>query len=183
MHLYPNERVAIFIDGANLYGTCRMLGFEIDYKRMLRFFRRKAQLVRALYYAVLPDESEFSSLRPLLDWLSYNGFSVVTKPRTDFIDANKRRKVSVSTDIELTVDAMRFADEVDHIVLFSGTGDLRILVAALQEKGIRVSVISTMVTQPPMIADELRRQADQFVDLDDLQSQIGREEHGSRSNA
>lgn len=182
MHFYPHERVAIFIDGANLYGTCRTLGFEIDYKRMLVFFRCKAQLVSALYYAALPDDQEYSPLRPLLDWLSYNGFSVVTKPKREFNDASGRHKARGSTGIELAVDAMRFADKVDHIVLFSGDGDFRMLVAALQEKGIRVSVVSTLVTQPPMIADELRRQADQFVDLDDLHSQIGRE-NGMRSSA
>lgn len=174
MHFYPEERIAIFIDGANLSGTCRSLGLEIDYKRMLGFFRRKAQLVTANYYAVFSDDHEYGSLRPLLDWLSYNGFSVVTKVRNTFIDTNGRRKMWGSTDVELAVDAMRFAGTVDHIVLFSGDGDFRPLVAALQEQGIRVSVVSTLATRPPMIADELRRQADQFTELNNLRSQIGR---------
>jgi uncharacterized LabA/DUF88 family protein len=178
MHFYDHERVALFIDGANLSRTCRSLGLDIDYKRMLRFFRGKARLVRANYYAVMPDDGEYSSLRPLLDWLAYNGFSVVTKPQREVVDAIGRRRVCRAADIELAVDAMLSAGTVDHIVLFTGEGDFRTLVQALQQQGIRVSVVSTMVTHPPMIADALRRQADQFVDLDDLQGQIGLRSEG-----
>jgi uncharacterized LabA/DUF88 family protein len=174
MHFYPTERIALFIDGANLYATAKSLGFDIDYKRLLGLFRQKGQLVRALYYTALAEEQEYSSIRPLIDWLDYNGFSMVTKPTKEFTDPTGRRKVKGNMDIELAVDAMRLSDSLDHIVLFSGDGDFRSLVAALQQKGKRVSVVSTLQTQPPMVADELRRQADQFVDLADLEEQIGR---------
>src|SRR5712664_3926601 len=117
----------------------------------------------------------FSSVRPLLDWLDYNGFTVVTKPTKEFIDANGHRKVKGNMDIELTVDAMELADRVDQIVLFSGDGDFRSLVEAVQRRGVRVTVVSTISSQPPMIADELRRQADVFTDLVELQSKLGRE--------
>ena len=179
MHFYPTERVALFIDGANLYATAKSLGFDIDYKRLLGVFRSKSQLVRALYYTALAEEQEYSSIRPLIDWLDYNGFTMVTKPTKEFTDATGRRKVKGNMDIELAVDAMRLADSLDHIVIFSGDGDFRSLVAALQQKGKRVSVVSTLQTQPPMIADELRRQADQFVEIADLESQICRDA-GSR---
>ena len=178
MHFYPNERMALFIDGANLYATAKSLGFDIDYKRLLGLFRQKTQLVRALYYTALAEEQEYSSIRPLIDWLDYNGFSMVTKPTKEFTDATGRRKVKGNMDIELAVDAMRLADNLDHLVIFSGDGDFRSLVAALQEKGKRVSVVSTLQTQPPMVADELRRQADQFIDLADLEDQIGRSQNG-----
>lgn len=174
MFVYPNERIALFIDGANLYATSKSLGFDIDYKRLLEHFRKKGQLVRALYYTALAEDQEYSSIRPLIDWLDYNGYTMVTKPTKEFTDSAGRRKVKGNMDIELTVDAMRLADSLDHIVLFSGDGDFRSLVAALQEKGRRVSVVSTLQTQPPMVADELRRQADQFVDLADLEAQIAR---------
>jgi uncharacterized LabA/DUF88 family protein len=174
MHFYPTERIALFIDGANLYATAKSLGFDIDYKRLLGLFRQKGRLVRALYYTALAEEQEYSSIRPLIDWLDYNGFSMVTKPTKEFTDAAGRRKVKGNMDIELTVDAMRLAENLDHIVLFSGDGDFRSLVAALQQKGKRVSVVSTLQTQPPMVADELRRQADQFIDLSDLEDQVGR---------
>ena len=174
MHFYPNERIALFVDGANLYATAKSLGFDIDYKRLLGLFRSKGLLVRALYYTALAEEQEYSSIRPLIDWLDYNGFSMVTKPTKEFTDAAGRRKVKGNMDIELTVDAMRLSDNLDHIVIFSGDGDFRSLVAALQQKGKRVSVISTLQTQPPMVADELRRQADQFIDLADLEQHIGR---------
>lgn len=177
MHFYPTERIALFVDGANLYATAKTLGIDIDYKRLLQLFRQKGQLVRALYYTALAEDQEYSSIRPLIDWLDYNGFSMVTKPIKEFTDATGRRKVKGNMDIELAVDAMRLADHLDHLVIFSGDGDFRSLVAALQQKGKRVSVVSTLQTQPPMVADELRRQADQFVDLADLESHICRDSH------
>ncbi len=174
MNFYPTERVALFIDGANLYATAKALGFDIDYKRLLNLFRNKGLLLRALYYTALAEEQEYSSIRPLIDWLDYNGYSMVTKPTKEFTDASGRRKIKGNMDIELAVDAMELADHLDHIVLFSGDGDFRTLVEALQHKGKRVSVVSTLTTQPPMVADELRRQADQFIDLSDLQKEICR---------
>jgi uncharacterized LabA/DUF88 family protein len=184
MHFYQGERVALFIDGANLYATSKALGFDVDYKRLLALFRQKAHLVRALYYTALSEDQEYSSIRPLIDWLDYNGFTMVTKPTKEFTDASGRRKVKGNMDIELAVDAMRLADTLDHIVLFSGDGDFRGLVAALQQKGRRVSVVSTLQTQPAMVADELRRQADQFIDLADLEQLIGRDAsaRGGRSS-
>lgn len=178
MYFYATERTALFIDGANLYATAKSLGFDIDYKRLLGLFRSKGQLIRALYYTALAEEQEYSSIRPLIDWLDYNGFTMVTKPTKEFTDATGRRKIKGNMDIELAVDAMRLADSLDHIVIFSGDGDFRSLVAALQQKGKRVSVISTLQTQPPMVADELRRQADQFIDIADLESQICRDPGG-----
>ncbi len=175
MHFYPTERIALFIDGANLYATAKALGFDIDYKRLLALFRTKGLLVRAQYYTALAEDQEYSSIRPLVDWLDYNGYTMVTKPTKEFTDSFGRRKIKGNMDIELTVDAMRLADTIDHIVLFTGDGDFRALVAALQQKGRRVSVVSTLQTQPPMVADELRRQADQFVDLADLEEQICRD--------
>jgi uncharacterized LabA/DUF88 family protein len=175
MHFYATERVTLFIDGANLYATAKALGFDIDYKRLLAMFRSKCHLVRALYYTALAEDQEYSSIRPLVDWLDYNGYTMVTKPTKEFTDAMGRRKIKGNMDIELTVDAMRLVDHVDHIVLFTGDGDFRALVAALQQKGRRVSVVSTLQTQPPMVADELRRQADQFVDLADMEDQICRD--------
>lgn len=171
----PNERMALFIDGANLYATSKSLGFDIDYKRLLTWFRQRGQLVRALYYTALAEDQEYSSIRPLIDWLDYNGYTMVTKPTKEFTDSMGRRKVKGNMDIELTVDAMRLSEHLDHIILFSGDGDFRSLVEALQQRGRRVSVVSTLQTQPPMVADELRRQADQFIDLADLESAICRE--------
>ncbi len=174
MNFYKTERTALFIDGANLYATSKALGFDIDYKNLLGYFRKNCHLVRALYYTAIADDQEYSSIRPLIDWLDYNGYSMVTKPTKEFTDASGRRKVKGNMDIELAVDAMRLADSLDHVVLFSGDGDFRSLVAALQEKGKRVSVVSTLQTQPAMIADELRRQADQFIDLADLEEGVAR---------
>lgn len=174
MTVYENERVALFIDGANLYATARSLGFDIDYKKLLEVFRSKGRLIRALYYTALAEDQEYSSIRPLVDWLDYNGYTMVTKPTKEFTDASGRRKIKGNMDIELAVDAMELSEHLDHLIIFSGDGDFRSLVEALQHKGRRVSVVSTLATQPPMIADELRRQADQFIDLADLEAEIGR---------
>jgi len=175
MHFYANERVALFIDGANLYATSKALGFDIDYKRLLSLFRQKSQLVRALYYTALAEDQEYSSIRPLIDWLDYNGYSMVTKPTKEFTDASGRRKIKGNMDIELTVDALELADVVDHYVIFSGDGDFRTLVEALQRRGRKVSIVSTMASQPPMISDDLRRQADHFIDLMSLKNEVGRD--------
>ena len=169
------ERIALFIDGANLYATAKSLGFDIDYKRLLREFQGKGRLLRAFYYTALIEDQEYSSIRPLIDWLDYNGYAVVTKPTKEFVDSLGRRKVKGNMDIELAVNAMEMSAHIDHMVLFSGDGDFRSLVEAVQRRGVRVSVISTITTQPPMIADELRRQADEFIDLVHLASKIGRD--------
>ncbi len=171
------ERIALFIDGANLYATSKSLGFDIDYKRMLEYFEQQGYLLRAYYYTALVEDQEYSSIRPLIDWLDYNGYRVVTKPTKEFTDSNGRRKVKGSMDMELAVDAMELSDTIDHIVLFSGDGDFRSLVAALQRKGRKVSVVSTIACNPPMIADDLRRQADNFLELIDLKDEIGRDPH------
>ena len=169
------ERIALFIDGANLYASAKSLGFDIDYKRLLREFQAKGRLVRAYYYTALVDDQEYSSIRPLVDWLDYNGYSVVTKPTKEFVDSSGRRKVKGNMDIELAVTAMEMANHMDHMVLFSGDGDFRSLVEAVQRRGVRVSVVSTVATQPSMVADELRRQADEFIDLTHLMTRIGRD--------
>jgi len=178
MNFHSNERAALFIDGANLYAAARALGFDIDYKRLLALFRSKSYLVRALYYTAIAEDQEYSSIRPLIDWLDYNGYTMVTKPTKEFTDPSGRRKIKGNMDIELTVDAMELSNYLDHIVLFSGDGDFRSLVEALQQKGRRVSVVSTLATQPPMIADELRRQADEFIDLRELENDICRVSNG-----
>ena len=168
------EKIALFIDGANLYAASRSLGFDIDYKKLLIAFQKRGYLLRAYYYTALIEDQEYSSIRPLIDWLDYNGYRLVTKPAKEFTDASGRRKVKGNMDIELAVDAMELSDTVDHFVLFSGDGDFRSLVEALQRKGRKVSVVSTLSTNPPMISDDLRRQADHFIDLVSLRGEIGR---------
>jgi uncharacterized LabA/DUF88 family protein len=175
MNFYQDERLALFIDGANLYATAKSLGFDIDYRRLLGFFRKRSRLIRAIYYTALMEDAEYSPIRPLIDWLDYNGYRVVTKPAKEFTDSLGRRKVKGNMDIELAIDVMQLADSLDHIVLFSGDGDFRSLIQAVQAKGKRTSVVSTLTTRPPMVADELRRQTDQFIDLADLREEIGRE--------
>ncbi|MEQ8745672.1 NYN domain-containing protein [Pyruvatibacter sp.] len=172
--IHPSERFALFIDGANLYAATKALDFDIDYKRLLNAFSQQGRMIRAFYYTALNEEADYSPLRPLVDWLDYNGYAMVTKPTKEFTDAQGRRRTKGNMDIEIAVDAMELADHIDHMVLFSGDGDFRALVAAVQRKGVRVTVISTIRSQPSMIADDLRRQADRFIELQSLQALIGR---------
>jgi uncharacterized LabA/DUF88 family protein len=171
----PREKIALFIDGANLYAASKSLGFDIDYRKLLKAFQKRGYLLRAYYYTALIEDQEYSSIRPLIDWLDYNGYKVVTKPAKEFTDSMGRRKIKGNMDIELAIDAMEQSETADHLVIFSGDGDFTTLVEALQRRGRKVSVISTMATQPPMIADDLRRQADHFIDLVSLKAEIGRD--------
>jgi len=171
---YRDERLALFIDGSNLYAATKALGFDIDYKLLRSEFMRRGKMVRAFYYTALIENEEYSPIRPLVDWLDYNGYTLVTKKAKEFTDSTGRRKIKGNMDIELSIDAMEMAEHVEHIVLFSGDGDFRYLVGALQRRGVRVSVVSTIRSQPPMIADDLRRQADNFIELEELKDVIGR---------
>jgi uncharacterized LabA/DUF88 family protein len=177
MMFYAQEKIGLFIDGANLYAAARALQFDIDYRRLLELFGSQGRLIRAFYYTALLEDQEYSPLRPLVDWLDYNGYTMVTKPTKEFTDAMGRRKIKGNMDIELAIDVMEMAPHLDHIVLFSGDGDFRRLVEAVQRKGVRVTVVSTVRSAPPMVADELRRQADVFVDLVDLRDRIERAHH------
>jgi uncharacterized LabA/DUF88 family protein len=170
-----SSRIALFIDGANLYATCKALGFDIDYNRLLEEFQRRGELIRAFYYTAIVDDQEYSSIRALVDWLDYNRYTVVTKTAKEHVDAVGRRKLKGNMGVELAVDAMGLVEQIDQMVLFSGDGDFRSLVEAVQRHGVRVTVISTIAVQPPMIADELRRQADVFIELRELQAKIGRD--------
>lgn len=174
MAFYQNERIALFIDGANLYSAAKNISVEIDYRKLLDEFRKRGRLLRAYYYTALVENDDYSPIRPLVDWLQYNGFNVITKAAREFTDRDGRRRVKGDMDVEITVDMMNMAAHLDHIVLFSGDGDLRSVVQAVKDKGVRVSVVSTVKSQPAMISDELRRTADTFIDLADLAQLIGR---------
>jgi uncharacterized LabA/DUF88 family protein len=172
--VHPDERYAVFIDGANLYQTAKALGFDIDYKSLRGVFRDHGHLIRIYYYTALLDDQEYSPVRPLVDWLDYNGFFLVTKPLKEYTNVAGRRKYKGNMDIEIAVDVMEMARHVDHIVLCSGDGDFRKLIEAVQRQGCKVSIMSTLHTSPPMVADELRRQADFFIELHDLEPEIAR---------
>jgi len=171
---YRDERLALFIDGANLFSAARALGFDIDYKLLRSEFLRRGKLVRAFYYTAMVESEEYSPIRPLVDWLQYNGFTMVTKPAKEFTDSMGRRRIKGNMDIELAVNAMEMAPHIDHMVLFSGDGDFKPLVEAIQRQGVRVSVVATIRSSPPMIADDLRRQCDNFIELEELREVIGR---------
>lgn len=167
-------RRALFIDGSNLYAAAKNLGFDIDYGKLKHFFESGSWLLRAYYYTAIAEDQEYSPVRPLADWLDYNGFTLVSKPAKEFVDPMGRRRIRGNMDVEITVDALALADRIDHMILMSGDGDFRRLIEAMQSKGVRVTVVSTIRTSPPMVADEIRRQADEFLDLLDIAPEIER---------
>ncbi|KXV58692.1 LabA-like protein [Acetobacter tropicalis] len=165
MNLKKDERTCLFIDGSSLYSTSRSLGFDVDYKKLLDFFASKTHVIRAYYYAAILDTEDYSPLKPLTDWLSYNGYFLVTKPAREFTDATGKRRVKGNMEIEIAVDMMEMAPHIDHAILFTGDSDFRRVVEAVQRQGTRVSVVSSMRSSPPLIGDDLRRQADNFLEL------------------
>ena len=174
MAFYATDRIALFIDGANLYSAAKGLNIDLDFKKLLDEFQKRGVLIRAYYYTAIVEDQDYSPIRPLVDWLDYNGFTVVTKAAKEFTDANGRKRHRGDMDVDLAVDMMEMAAHADHMVLFSGDSDFRRLVEAVQRRGVRVTVVSTVRSQPPMASDELRRQADSFVDLADLASIVAR---------
>lgn len=174
MAFYPDERIALFIDGANFYSTGKSLDFDIDYKKMLELFKSKGRLMRANYYTALLENDDYSPIRPLIDWLDYNGYHVITKPAKSYTDREGRNRIKGNMDIEMTVDMLTMAEHLDHIILCTGDGDFRAVVDAVQRKGTRVSVLSSMNSRPSMLSDELRRQADAVIEIADMGDLIGR---------
>lgn len=172
--IHPDERVVVFIDGANLHSTAKGLAFDMDYRKLLEEFRKHGRFLRASYYTALVEDQDFSPIRPLVDWLDYNGYTLVTKPAKDYIDASGRRRWKGDMDVEIAVDMLEAAAYADHLFLFSGDGDFTPAIEAVQRRGVRVSVVSTIKTNPPMASDDIRRAADNFIDLTELTTLIGR---------
>jgi uncharacterized LabA/DUF88 family protein len=172
--IHPDERVVVLIDGANLYSAAKALGFDMDYRKLLEEFSLHGRLIRATYYTALVEEQDFSPIRPLVDWLDYNGYSLVTKPAKEYTDAAGRRRFKGDMDVEIAIDLLQATAYADHAFLFSGDGDFKAALDAAQRKGMRVTVVSTIKSNPPMAADDLRRTADNFIDLTDLAALVGR---------
>lgn len=171
---YKDETLAMFIDGPNFYATARALNFDVDYKRLLGLFQAKGRLLRASYFTPLADTDDHVAIRPLVDWLQYNGWTVVTQPARVHETEDGRTRIKGNTDIDMAVEVMKLAPILAHAVLFTGNRDFTPLVGFLQDRGTRVTVVSSFRTQPPMISDDLRRKADAFVDLDTLRDAIAR---------
>jgi len=174
MAFYATDRIALFIDGANLYSAAKGLNIDLDFKKLLDEFQKRGVLIRAYYYTAIVENEDYSPIRPLVDWLDYNGFTVVTKPAKEYTDATGRKRHRGDMDVELAVDMIQMAERADHLVLFSGNSDFHRLVEAVQRKGVRVTVVSTLKSSPPLASDELRRAADTFIDLADLAAIIAR---------
>ena len=169
------DKTALFIDGSNFYAAAKGLNLDIDFARMRAYFAKDTNLIRAYYYTAIPEDQEFSSLRPLVDWLDYNGYAVVSKLTREFIDEETgKRRLKGNMDMELALDMLKLAPHIDHAVLFSGDGDFCRLLEDVQALGVRTTVVSTNKTTPPMVADQLRRMADIYIDMVDIAPDISK---------
>ncbi|MBE7209900.1 MAG: NYN domain-containing protein, partial [Gluconacetobacter diazotrophicus] len=116
--LKRDERTCLFVDGANLYAAARSLGLQLDFGALLAHVRDNTRLVRAYYYSALLDTDDYTPVRPLVDWLSYNGWSVVTKTAREFTDPQTgHRRTKGNMDIELAIDMLELAPSIEHAVL------------------------------------------------------------------
>lgn len=174
------NKTALFIDGSNTHATAKALRLDIDYARVRAYY--KDTLLRAYYYtAVLPDTEGFVSIKPLIDYLSYNGYSVVTKPTKTYTDeVTGQTRVKGNMDLDIAVQAMQIAPYIQHAVFFTGDGDFKPLILAMQGIGVRCDVVSSIETEPSMCADELRRACDVFTDMASLREAFVRKERVSR---
>lgn len=171
-----SEKMALFIDGQSLHYTAKALGFDIDFKRLLEDFGWRGFLLRAYYYAQVREDPDANVLRPLLDWLAYNGFVVRQTISKDAHDTADRRKFKRNIGVNLAVDALELAPSIERMFLFAGDSDLATIVRAVQRRGVHVTVVSTMAAKPQVISEELRRSANSFLDLGALRAAISRRE-------
>jgi uncharacterized LabA/DUF88 family protein len=168
-----SKTTAILVDGSNLHAAYTALGLtSVDFKRAREYF---GPVFKACYFTALPPKDETSTLRPMVDFLEYNEWTVYQKEWKQFTDAQGVTKTKGNMDVEMAVVAMRIAPCVTHTVLFTGDGDFQFLVRELQQcYNHHVTVVSTIKSRPAMCADLLRRQADTFIDLVDLHAHVGR---------
>lgn len=178
LNIKPDQRFAAFIDGSNFHASTKALQFDVDFEKLLQALRQTGHLVRAYYYTALPDNNEYSPIKRIADWLDYNGYTVVSKPWRDFTNSETgQRRKKGNMDMELALDMIKIANHVEHVVLFSGDGDFCRLLHEVQDKGVSVTVISSH----KLVADTLRRQADDFIEINQIRHLIERDAQSQNS--
>ena len=167
-------KVAIFIDGSNLWQTCRNLNMKINFKQLREWAAEQNTIWLGYYTGLVSNRDEENPLIKMTDWLSYNGYIVVKKQAStvNSNDSDEERIIKGNIDVDITVDMMLMAENVDTIILFSGDGDFIPVVEAVQRKyGVYVICVSS--TKPVnIVSGELRRKVNQFIELDDLRETI-----------
>lgn len=177
MNLYGlnvNEPTAVLIDGYNTLSTTKLLKFDIDFRKLLNLFQNKTRLVKIYYFASLRDNpADHDPMIPVIQWMMYNGYNVISKKMNEFMNIDNIQSKG-NMDVEISVTVLEMVKSVDHIVLFTGDENFRFLIEAVQRMGTRITVCSSMQCQPQIMSDDLRRQADNFIELNNLKSEIQR---------
>lgn len=157
-------KVAIFIDGNNLFHAARAVGVEIDYAKLLDLLRGDEMLLRAFFYTGVDQQAERQ--QGFLLWMRRNGYRVVEKELKTFADGTKKANL----DVEIAVDMLSLADKYDTAILVSGDEDFSYAVNAVAYKGVRVEVAGFRSNTSPRLIDV----ADRFIELDSLISEISK---------
>lgn len=166
------RRISVLVDGSNVHATLRELDFAIDWGKILGGFAPE-ELHSAHYFTAMLPIDVPNSLKPLVDYLAHNGWHVITKAADTHYKLGVA-KVKGNMDVELACTAMELGKKVTDVILFTGDGDFVFLVEKLQAMGVEVTVVSTCKTQPSMCSGKLRRAANRFIDLFDIQDEVSR---------
>ena len=156
------QRVAIFIDGSNLFYAALHLSIEIDYAKLLCKLTQGRQLLRAYFYTGVDGTNE--KQKGFLLWMRRNGYRVVAKELIQHTDGSKKANL----DVEIAVDMMMLSDHCGTMVLLSGDGDLAYAVNAITYNGVQVEVVSLQ----SMTSDLLINVADRYTDLASIREEI-----------
>ena len=159
-----SDRIAIFIDGSNLFYAASHLNIEVDYRRLLSSLVRGRRLLRAYFYTGVDPQNE--KQRGFLLWLNRHGHRVVSKELTHLPDGSRKANMHV----EMAVDMMRISEYCPNITLLGGDGNLSYALQVLSQRGIYIEVVSLQ----SMTSDSLIDLADSYTDLADLRDEIKR---------
>ncbi len=163
------ERIALFIDGANVYAAAKRLGWNFDHRKILEHFATQGRLYNAFYYTAVPYPIDDKQKR-FTDALTYMGYTVRTRPLREATDESGQTYRRANLDIELVTDLLTTEGQYDVAVLLTGDGDFERPVEVLRARGKRVVVTSIL----EMTSYELRNAADTYVDLGSLRDQVER---------
>lgn len=161
----------VLIDGANMSFAMNAIGRRFDWKKLRHFFVEAdyGLCLGLRYYTAIHERADGEQpLRKIVDWLSYNGYLVVSKMTKSYENSDGSTRIKGNMDIEMATDMIRFAPRVDKIHLFTGDADFTYAVKAVQDMGVIVDVYSTMQGANSIIGDDLRRQANNYIDIGDL---------------
>lgn len=169
---FQRERIGLFVDGTNMFYLAAALHCRIDYVKFLNYFKTRHTFVAyAGYYTAIEEKANGDRpIQPLVDFLSANGYSLVTKMTRSYTQPDGSTKLTGNVDVDLACDMLEIAPFLDRAILVSGDGDFARLVTSVQRKGVPVTVVSSKRMR--MLSEDLRKAASTVIDLADIQEEV-----------